>query len=182
MTLYVNACVRTDSRTKRLAECYLEKYPDNTEELQLENVSFPVVNREFLDRRDELISDRELAHPMFELANQFAKADRIVMAAPYYDLSFPSMLKQYIEQINVLGITFRYSKEGRPVGLCNAGELVYITTAGGPHVNHSFGYGYVEALAKEYYGIRDVKLISAEGLDIYGADPEKILRERIATL
>ena len=57
---------------------------------------------------------------MFSLAKEFAIADTIVIAAPYYDLSFPAMLKQYFEQINVLGVTFTYSDSGIPEGLCKA--------------------------------------------------------------
>ena len=36
----------------------------------------------------------------------------IVIAAPYWDLSFPAVLKTYLEQINVLGVTFDYSDDG----------------------------------------------------------------------
>ena len=57
---------------------------------------------------------------MFDLARQFARAEIIVMAAPYWDLSFQAALKQYLEQVNVVGITFRYSEEGQPVPLCRA--------------------------------------------------------------
>ena len=112
---------------------------------------------------------------MFALARQFAQADDIVVAAPYWDLSFPAVLKQYIEQINVSGVTFRYSEEGIPEGLCKANRLFYITTAGGDFVPDDYGYGYIKALAENFYGIKTVELIKAAGLDIVGADVEQIL-------
>ena len=34
---------------------------------------------------------------MFDLAGQFAGADTIVIAAPFWDLSFPAALKQYMQ-------------------------------------------------------------------------------------
>ena len=40
-----------------------------------------------------------------------------------------------------------------------------------------FGLGYVKALAEGYYGIQDVELIKAVGLDIVGADVERIMKE-----
>ena len=40
-----------------------------------------------------------------------------------------------------------------------------------------FGFGYVKALAEGYYGIKDVELIKAVGLDIVGADVEGIMKE-----
>ena len=101
----------------------------------------------------------------------------IVIAAPYWDLSFPAVLKAYFEQINVLGLTFEYTADGRPRGLCKARKLIYVTTAGGPILSDEYGFGYVKALAQNFYGIPDVRQIRAEGLDIIGADAERILRE-----
>ena len=42
---------------------------------------------------------------------------------------------------------------------------------------HEYGFSYVKALAENYYGIPDVRLIQAVGLDLDGADPEQILQE-----
>ena len=42
-------------------------------------------------------------------AKDFAEADVIVVAAPYWDLSFPSILKVFFEHINVLKLVFDYS-------------------------------------------------------------------------
>ena len=113
---------------------------------------------------------------MFSLARQFAKADTVVIAAPYWDLSFPAALKQYIEAINVVGITFEYTEEGIPKGLCKADKLYYVMTAGGDYAPEDYGYGYIKALSESYYGIKNVTLIKATGLDIKGADVEAILK------
>ena len=177
MILYVNACVRKDSRTKRLAGRLLEKLNGTVEEMRLDTISFPTVDRDFLIHRDELIAAGDFENPLLDLARQFAVADVIVVAAPYYDLSFPASLKQYLEQINVVGITFCYSEAGIPVPLCKAKKLYYVTTAGGNYVPDEFGFGYVKALAEGYYGIKDVELIKAVGLDIIGADVEGIMKE-----
>ena len=99
-----------------------------------------------------------------------------MIAAPYWDLSFPAALKQYLEQINVVGITFRYTETGIPLGLCNAKRLYYVTTAGGGFAPDEYGFGYIEALARNYYGIQDLRLIKAVGLDIYGADVGEIMK------
>ena len=112
---------------------------------------------------------------MFEYARQFSEADEIVIAAPFWDLSFPAVLKAYLEKINVSGITFRYTSEGMPEGLCKAKKLYYVTAAGGNFFPESFGFGYIKALAQNFYGISDVELIKAAGLDIEGADVESIL-------
>ena len=182
MILFIDCCVRNDSRTKRLAEAFLKLLDGDVERIRLEYVKFPVVDEAFLTRRDLLKADGNYDDPIFDLGRQFASADTIVIAAPYYDLSFPASLKQYIEQINVSGLTFSYTPEGTPVGICKANDLYYITTAGGTFCPEEFGFGYIKALAENFYGIKNNGLISAVGLDIDGADPEKIISEAIAEL
>lgn len=176
MVLFINACVRDMSRTKRLADRMLKRLNGPVCEIRLDKVSFPTADQAFLDLRDELVQKGNLDHPLLAFARQFAEADTVVVAAPYWDLSFPAALKQYFEQINAVGVTFSYSPEGIPVGMCRAKSLYYVTTAGGPIINGEYGFGYVKALAGGYYGIDDVRLIKAEGLDIQGADTEAILR------
>lgn len=177
MILFINACVRKDSRTRRMADCLLARLGEPYEEICLKDVTFPVTDGAYLAERDRLTAAKEFSDPMFAMANRFASAERIVIAAPYWDLSFPASLKQYFENINVPGVTFEYTTEGIPRGLCRAEELYYVTTAGGNYVPEEFGFGYVKALAQGYYGISGVKLIQAVGLDLDGADEERILRE-----
>ncbi|MBR0381252.1 MAG: NAD(P)H-dependent oxidoreductase [Eubacterium sp.] len=175
--LFINACVRKESRTRRLADSLLLALNKPFREVRLHEMTFPVADEDFLDTRDRLISSGDYENPMFEPARNFAQAETIVIAAPYWDLSFPASLKQYLEQINVVGITFRYTEEGIPAGLCKAKRLFFVTTAGGCYMPEEFGFGYVKALAQNYYGISDVRLIRAAGLDIDGADVEAILKD-----
>ena len=177
MTLFVNACVRENSRTRLLADSVLSGWNEPIDEVCLKDVRFPVVDGLFLRRRDQLISSGQLDDPVFDPARQFASADHIVIAAPYWDLSFPAALKQYIEQINVAGITFTYTPQGIPQGLCRAGDLLYISSAGGNYVPEDYGYGYIKALAHNFYGIPNVRKILVKGLDVDGSDIEQILRE-----
>ena len=115
---------------------------------------------------------------MFRYARQFAAADRIVIAAPLWDLSFPAQLKVYLENIYVTGIVTKYSEAGEPVGLCRANELYHVTTSGGPF-DGRFGYDYWKTIAQDCFGIPTVKLLEAENLDIVGADAEKIVDDAI---
>lgn len=184
MTLFINACVRKESRTRRLAEVLLGKLGGPVTELDLSEIDFPVTDEVFLAQREQAAAGTEMTcdvpeqvTDMLQLARQFAEADQIVIAAPFWDLSFPAALKQYFEQINVVGITFVYTPEGFPQGLCKARSLYYVTTAGGDFFPEEFGFGYVRALGQGFYGIPKVELIAATGLDIVGADVEGILRK-----
>ena len=175
MILFVNACVRKNSRTKRLADRLLAILHAPVTELCLADYEFPAVDEAFLEKRDTLKEEGDFSGPIFALASQFAAADEIVIAAPFWDLSFPAALKQYFEQINVGGVTFCYTAEGALKGLCRAKKLYYVTTAGGDLVPSDYGFGYVKALAQNFYGIQDVELIKATGLDIVGADVEQLM-------
>ena len=112
---------------------------------------------------------------MFIPAKAFAAADTIVIAAPYWDLAFPALLKAYLEQITVCGITFEY-KKGVPRSLCRAKKLIYITTSGGK-IYKNLGFEYVKTISETFFSIPDIALIKAEGLDIKDADEEKIIAE-----
>ena len=175
MILYINACVRTESRTDRIARALLSKLKAPIEEIYLPGADLLPLNKERLNKRNELIEKRKFDDPIFDLSKQFARADIIVIAAPFWDLSFPAILKTYLENIYVVGIVSDYGADGMPRGLCNAKKLYYITTAGGPYVP-DYSYDYLKSLATGCFGIKETELIKAEMLDIEGNNPERIVK------
>ena len=153
MTLYINCCVREESRTNRLARAVLQKLGGDITELKLYEENPKPLNRETLNKRTELIEQD-------------------------WDLSFPATLKTYIENIYVTGIVSEYDENGMPRGLCKAQELYYVTNAGGPYAP-TYSYGYIESLAKNFFGIPTTHLVKAEMLDMEGNDAEEILQAKI---
>lgn len=176
--LFINACVRKNSRTLLLAKRELEKFDAEENEIieiNLENEGLSPLNREALSRRDELLAEGAYDAPMLRYATEFASADKIVIAAPFWDLSFPALLKIYFEQITVVGVTFEY-QNGIPRGLCRADELIYVTTAGGP-IFEDYGYSYARALARNFYGIARTKSVRAANLDVLGITAENLFKD-----
>ena len=102
-----------------------------------------------------------------------------MIAAPFWDLSFPAKLKIYLEQITVSGITFQY-RNGRPTGLCRAKRLTYVTTSGGP-IFDDFGYTYVKTLAKNFYGIEKTEAVRAMNLDVDTISAQDLLQKATIT-
>ena len=190
--LFVNSCLNQESsRTQRLADAVLDKMLEEAaaageqaqvEELSLVDAGLEGLDEETLAFRSERSAAKDFTHELFAPARQFREADEVVIAAPYWDLSFPAMLKAYIEQLCVNGLTFSYSEEGIPVGHCLAKRLTYVTTAGGYLGAYNMGFDYVAAVCKLYFGIEESRCISAEGLDIWGNDAEAILASAIAAL
>ena len=174
--LFINACVRPNSRTLELANYVLTRLLGVVEEIKLYEEELSPLTLKEMDIRDKSAKNKDFSSDIFNLAKQFATADVIVLAVPYWDLMFPAVVKNYFENITVNGLTFGYGENGIPYGLCKAKKLVYVTTSGGPIV-YNFGFDYVTALAKCFYGITEVQFVSAQGLDVYGADVTKILEE-----
>ena len=175
--LYINACFTDDSRTEVLADAVLKKWDGEIEEVKLNDGSIKALTKDQLAKRVQLQEAGDFSDEMFKYAKQFASADAIVIAAPYWDLSFPASLKDYIEQVNVCGITFDMNAEGAVAPKCKADRMIYITTAGGTNADFSYGVDYVKSLAREFFGITKFNVFKADGLDIEGADVDAILAE-----
>jgi FMN-dependent NADH-azoreductase len=175
--LFVNSCTRPNSRTNELAQHLLNCLEGKIAHVNLYKTTLRPIDISDLEKREENIKNGNCSLSEFERAKQFADADIIVIAAPFWDLSFPSVLKIYFENITVSGVTFEYSEKGRPVSKCRAKKMYYITTSGGYIGNNNFGFDYVKALAENFFGINDISFYSAEGLDIFGADVKGIMDE-----
>lgn len=182
MILFVNACARPQSRTFSLAEGAVRKIGGRVEALDLYNEELAPLDCNAIEKRDAAVRTSDFTDAAFRYARQFSNADEIVVAAPYWDLSFPAILKCYIEAICVNGLTFRYNEMGIPEGLCKAKRLIYITTAGGYIPENDFGYSYVRQLCTDLFGIKNTLCIKAEGLDIEGADIAGIMDSAQAEL
>ena len=180
--LFINACPRPDSRTRELAQHVLSKLEGNVEKLRLFDEQIPPLDMKGMEERDRAVREENWDAPILRYAKQFAAADTIVVAAPYWDLLFPAVVRAYFEATTVTGVTFRYTPEGFPAGMCRAKKLIYITTAGGPIGEYNLGYDYVKALATLYYGIPEVKCFTAEFLDIIGADVPAIMAKAKETV
>lgn len=173
--LFINACVRKNSRTLALATNVINKMVGEKTELNLNLENIEPLNTELLEKRESLIQKDEFDDPMFRYAKQFAAADEIVIAAPFWDLSFPAKLKIYLEQIAVAKITFDYIN-GHPKGLCKAKKLTYVTTSGGP-IFDDFGYTYIKTLAQKFYGIPKTEAVRAMNLDVDMISAEDLLQK-----
>lgn len=180
--LLINACVRPGSRTLELAQEVLSTLDGCVEEVKLYETPLAALDLAGMGKRGQAGESGDFSDPVFALAKQFSEADIIVIAAPYWDLMFPAVLKTYFENITVGGITFRYTPEGRPESLCRAKKLFYVTTSGGFIGQNDFGFAYVHALAKSFFGIGEVSRYCAEGLDIFGADVAQIMAKAKAAI
>ncbi|WML34231.1 FMN-dependent NADH-azoreductase [Clostridium sp. OS1-26] len=186
--LYIKANTKSEgsSRTFKISDNFVEQYrelnPNDkiiTLDLYKEGIGFLTEEGISLHRP---APGEGKEHPILKYAYQFAEADKYIIAAPMWNLSFPAILKAYIDYISVTGITFKYTAEG-PVGLCQGKKAVHIVARGGgysegPAAAYEMGDRYLRTIFA-FLGITDFTTISADKLDVIGEDVEAIVKNAI---
>ena len=163
--LYIDACIRGEiSRTRRVAEPIVEALKDRyeVETLTLNDLELDVVKKDLVEQR--------CAGNHGEKARTWARkvrdADRIVIAAPFRDMSFPAALKVFLELCSIVDITFSAGPD-RCYGNCRAEKLLYITTRG---MNFATGdpleqaTPYLKAISW-LWGIDQLQVVAAWNMD-----------------
>ena len=174
--LFVNACMRAQSRTERLARAWLEMFDSEVEEIRIGQLNIRPLEPQSLVSYGRAVSTARYEEGMFDYAKQFAAADEVLIAAPFWNFSIPAKLHDYLELVCTQGVTFDVDETGAYVSLCRARKLTFVTTSGGiiaPEDDHAFGY--VQTLAKVFWHIPEVSCVMAEGLDAAGANVEALL-------
>lgn len=184
--LFLNACIdRERSRTLRIARAAVSILEDRgyeTEEIVLEDEYVLPMTTEILGKRNTLLKEGRYDNPLFSNARTFRDADRIIIAAPFWDFGFPSVLKTYLESVSCPGITYRYTSEGELIGLCRAERITYITTRGGfVSDEKDLGFATIGELGN-YFGIPEVDCISANAMDIPTTDVDATIERVIEEL
>ena len=162
--LYLNVNIREEeSRTKRIADAFLNEIKNKyeIEEINLDKLDiYPKDNSYF--RTTEINKNDE------KLAKQVASADKILIATPFWDMSFPSKLKIFIERATFPAITMS-DKNDDIRGVSGVKELLVITTRGWDIKDYDELDGissYMKGL-QLLWGIDKYHIISAIGLDKY---------------
>lgn len=106
-----------------------------------------------------------------EAIKEIMDANIIVINAPMWNFSVPSVLKAWIDHISRAGVTFAYSEKG-PVGLVK-GKKVYIAIASGGVYSEgpAKAVDFVDPYLKSFLGflgMTDVTTYRIEGLSIPG--------------
>lgn len=165
--LVVDCCIREESRTRRILNAFLGDLAE-VERVELNPLELLPLDNKSLALRDELLARGEFGHTMFKFSHQFADADMVVLAAPFWDMGIPAKLKTYFEHVSCSGITFGVTEELTFVGRCRAEDMVYLTTRGmdiedGSDMEQASPY--LRALCS-FFGIENFHMVSAWGLDV----------------
>ena len=184
--LYIKANIKQEgeSRTFKVSDSFVEEYKKNNPNDEVVVLDLYKENIDFLRPEDLGVifgpkNEESKNNPKLKYAYQFAEADKYIIAAPMWNLSFPAILKAYIDYVSVAGITFKYTAEG-PVGLLGGKKALHITSRGGVYGDSPFEMGdkYLRTIFG-FYGIQDIQTIAVEGVDIVGVDVDAKVQESI---
>jgi len=100
------------------------------------------------------------------LIAELQQADVLVIAAPMYNFTIPSMLKSWIDHVARAGVSFKYTETG-PQGLLGGKKIYLVATSGGVHEAGISDYvrPYLRT-ALGLLGLDDIEIISASGLNL----------------
>jgi len=176
-TLVIYYLPREESRTKKLLNLFLKigKF-NNFDYLDLNNENIKPLKLDDLIKRDNYINNNDFNDPMFDYAKEFIKYDNIIIACPFWDLSFPSVIKIYIENICVNNLTFKYVND-RPLGLSKFKNFYFLTTAGGPINENNSASIYLKEIA-EFLGNGKFHSFYIDKLDIEGINIDNLFKEK----
>ncbi|PIF45172.1 FMN-dependent NADH-azoreductase [Chryseobacterium sp. 52] len=107
--------------------------------------------------------EKEASKYSDEALKEVQEADIIVIGVPFYNFSFPSTLKSWIDNISVAGKTFSYA-DGTPKGLLQ-NKKVYLNFAAGGVYENGLIEG-IETYLKTFFGfigITDVEVFKSQG-------------------
>ena len=180
--LFIDACIREDeSRTKRIADPIVKalgkKY--DVQRFALNDMDLEIVQRDLIRKR----LNGMINATVMSWAETVRDADRIVIAAPFWDMSIPAALKNFIELCSILDVTFK-TNDKTCYGNCKAEKLLFITTRG-----MDIPTGDVREQATSYlkalswlWGIGPMQVVSAQNMDYASVDEiEEKIKEAIAS-
>lgn len=100
------------------------------------------------------------------LISELLATDVLVVGAPMYNFSIPSLLKAWIDHIAIAGRTFRYTPDGRPEGLVTGKRVFIIASRGGTYAMEpmkAFNFQDTYLLrVLGFLGMTDVTVIAVE--------------------
>ncbi|HAS6484402.1 TPA: FMN-dependent NADH-azoreductase [Vibrio parahaemolyticus] len=100
------------------------------------------------------------------LIEEVKAADTLVIAAPMYNFTIPTQLKNWIDLIARVGVTFKYTENGVQ-GLIEGKKAIVVTTRGGTHKDSPTDNvtPYLRTVLG-FVGITDVEFVYAEALNM----------------
>lgn len=172
--LFIDGCMRgwevsrTYAVAEKFVEIYRQKHPeDHVEELHLSEEDFSFFGSKEVERNTRLSDEGQFNAPEFAMARKFAAADKILLAAPLWNMGLPAAVHAYLENVSIVGVSFIVAEKGM-TGRCAAKKFLCIMTSGSEFGEDSDDRAIVHYLRSlcNMLGIEETTHLWIEGLDL----------------
>ena len=108
---------------------------------------------------------------MFELSDKLVKelkdSDIIIISTPIYNFGPPATLKAWSDLAARVKSTFKYSEDGKQIGLLENKKVYLVITSGGTRVESKDDYltPWIKHVLN-FFGITNIQIISADQMSI----------------
>ena len=194
--LYITAHPLDELASNSMAagKAFIDAYKENHQNDEIRHIDLfkediPMIDKDVLTgwgklrNGDELTKEEQQKVNRFsEILDEFLSADKYVFVSPMWNLSFPPVLKAYIDAISIAGKTFKYTAEG-PQGLLTDKKVLHIQSRGGfysegPAAEVESGDRYLKTIMT-FLGVPSYERIIIEG---HNAVPERTEEIKAASI
>ena len=176
MKIYqIDSSARKEGSTSRsLAKKLLEKIKKPDDEVIYRDLNDEMVFVSGLTESGMNIDEKdqnENHKKMFKLSDQLVKelkeSDVIIISAPIYNYGPPATLKAWSDLAARVDTTFKYTPDGKRIGLLKNKKAYLVITSGGTKIGskEDFLTPWL-TLMLNFFGITDIKIISADQMSI----------------
>ena len=188
--LTIVANPRSNSFTRRLLQSFLAAYErrhpvDVITELDVYQCDIPLIDDSVIKAWDKppqerLPEDLQVLSRIDRFTDQFIAADKIVIAAPMWNLHFPPQLLAYLATVMVAGKTFAYTEHGCQ-GLLQSKPVMLLHVRGGifsagPLQAMDFATPHLRSLCA-MIGLTDFRAVICEGIEQAPDQAENLLQQ-----
>ena len=162
------------SASRELAKKLLEKIKKSEDEVIYRDLDDEMLFVAGLTESGMSIPENERTDQhkkMFELSDKLVKelkeSDIIIISTPIYNFGPPATLKAWSDLAARVKSTFKYSQEGKQIGLLESKKVYLVITSGGTRVGSKDDYltPWLKHVLN-FFGIKNIQTISADQMSI----------------
>jgi len=162
------------SASRELAKKLLEKIKKSEDEVIYRDLDDEMLFVAGLTESGMSIPENERTEQhkkMFELSDKLVKelkeSDIIIISTPIYNFGPPATLKAWSDLAARVKSTFKYSEDGKQIGLLENKKVYLVITSGGTKIGSKEDFltpWLIHVL--NFFGIKNIQIISADQMSI----------------
>ena len=161
----IDSTIREESRTRKILNNVLKSFDESLFKVyNINDYDLEVTNSHNFDKKNS-------EEQFFKIAKEIASYDGLVIAAPFWDMTYPAELKVFIEKLSIFEVMF--IDDGKTcIGISKNKFMLFLTTRGMNIETYSELDGAsfsLKALCK-LWGIPRFECVGAHNMDYLSED------------